>query len=195
MALVKGTWEENDEVPVRVHSSSMLGDVFQITDFGKGPMLHAAMKKMDEIGCGVLVYLNKLRQGGGILDELNAYERIQHSGQHPRAHGHKRLRHWCPNRPATRRAQLPRMTNTERTLGPSVTAHDHQNIELGSTEIASASSLKQQKRDRMWSLFSYGERRCAYPSCLSAPFLSNLPYFWRNLSIRPAVSTNCALPV
>ena len=65
VALVKGTWEENDEVPVRVHSSSMLGDVFQITDFGKGPMLHAAMKKMDEIGCGVLVYLNKLRPRRG----------------------------------------------------------------------------------------------------------------------------------
>ena len=48
-----------------MHSTSMLGDVFQITDFGKGPMLHAAMKKMDDIGCGVLVYLNKLRQGGG----------------------------------------------------------------------------------------------------------------------------------
>ena len=81
VALVKGTWEENDEVPVRVHSTSMLGDVFQITDFGKGPMLHAAMKKMDDIGCGVLVYLNKLRQGGGILDELTAYKRIQESAQ------------------------------------------------------------------------------------------------------------------
>ena len=119
VALVKGTWEENDEVPVRVHSSSMLGDVFQITDFGKGPMLHAAMKKMDEIGCGVLVYLNKLRQGGGILDELNAYERIQHSGQK------------APARMDTKDygigAQIVRqlgvrnchvLTNTERTLGP-----------------------------------------------------------------------------
>ena len=119
VALVKGTWEENDEVPVRVHSTSMLGDVFQITDFGKGPMLHAAMKKMDDIGCGVLVYLNKLRQGGGILDELTAYKRIQESDQS------------APARMDTKDygigAQIIRqlgvrnchvLTNTERTLGP-----------------------------------------------------------------------------
>ena len=119
VALVKGSWNENDEVPVRVHSTSMLGDVFQITDFGKGPMLHAAMKKMDEIGCGVLVYLNKLRQGGGILDELTAYERIQNTDQK------------VPQRMDTKDygigAQIIRqlgvrnchvLTNTERTLGP-----------------------------------------------------------------------------
>jgi 3,4-dihydroxy 2-butanone 4-phosphate synthase/GTP cyclohydrolase II len=75
LALVKGTWNEGDEVPIRVHSTSMLGDVFQITDFGKGPALHAAMEKMEKIGHGAIVYINKLRKGGGLLDELQAYQK------------------------------------------------------------------------------------------------------------------------
>ena len=53
----------------------MLGDVFQITDFGKGPALHAAMEKMEKIGHGAIVYINKLRKGGGLLDELQAYQK------------------------------------------------------------------------------------------------------------------------
>ncbi|MGA0434357.1 MAG: 3,4-dihydroxy-2-butanone-4-phosphate synthase [Flavobacteriales bacterium] len=77
LALVKGAWDINDEVPLRVHSTSMVGDVFQITDFGKGPMLHAAMQKIDEIGHGAIIYINKLRKGGGILDELKAYNKLK----------------------------------------------------------------------------------------------------------------------
>ena len=117
--MVKGKWDESDEVPVRVHSTSMLGDVFQITNFGKGPMLHAAMKKMDEIGFGVIVYLNKLRQGGGVLDELKAYKNLRGSDQ------------TVPTRMDSKDygigAQIIRqlgvknchvLTNTPRTLGP-----------------------------------------------------------------------------
>lgn len=76
LALVKGRWDEDDEVPVRVHSTSMLGDVFHITDFGKGPSLHSAMSMMEEIGHGAIIYINKLRKGGGLLDELKAYQQF-----------------------------------------------------------------------------------------------------------------------
>ena len=37
IALVKGTWEAGEPVPVRVHASTMVGDVFQVNDFGKAP--------------------------------------------------------------------------------------------------------------------------------------------------------------
>lgn len=77
VALIKGTWEEHDDVPVRVHSTSMLGDVFQMTDFGKGPQLHAAMRKIQKDGKGAIVYINKLRKGGGLLDELEAYQSLR----------------------------------------------------------------------------------------------------------------------
>lgn len=76
LALVKGRWNPDDEVPIRVHSTSMLGDVFHITDFGKGPALHSAMNMMEEIGHGAIIYINKLRKGGGLLDELKAYQQF-----------------------------------------------------------------------------------------------------------------------
>jgi 3,4-dihydroxy 2-butanone 4-phosphate synthase/GTP cyclohydrolase II len=75
LALIKGHWNEEEDVPVRVHSTSMLGDVFQITDFGKGPELHAAMKQIQKDGKGAIVYINKLRKGKGLIDELEAYRK------------------------------------------------------------------------------------------------------------------------
>ncbi len=74
LALVKGSWKEDEAIPVRVHSSSMIGDVFQTNNFGKGQQLRRAMEMIEEEGKGVIVYINKLREGGGLLDELKAYE-------------------------------------------------------------------------------------------------------------------------
>ena len=39
LALVKGAWDSEESVSVRVHASSMIGDVFQVSDLGKGPQL------------------------------------------------------------------------------------------------------------------------------------------------------------
>ena len=75
LALVKGTWDENEAIPVRVHSSSMIGDVFQTSNFGKGQQLRRAMEMIEQEGKGVIVYINKLREGGGLIDELKAYEK------------------------------------------------------------------------------------------------------------------------
>ena len=75
LALIKGSWKTQDAVPVRVHASSMIGDVFQVSDLGKGPQLHAAMSKIEEIGYGAVVFINKLHQGGGFAEELLAYAR------------------------------------------------------------------------------------------------------------------------
>ena len=77
LALSMGEWAAEDSVPVRVHASSMVGDIFQVTDFGKGPELHAAMKHIQEAGKGVIVFLNKSRQGGGLADELKAYNQLK----------------------------------------------------------------------------------------------------------------------
>jgi len=73
LALLKGSWDISDSVPVRVHASSMIGDVFQVSDLGKGPQLHSAMSKIEEIGYGAVVFINKLHQGGGFAEELRAY--------------------------------------------------------------------------------------------------------------------------
>ena len=73
LALVKGKWEPGDAVPIRVHASSMIGDVFQVSDLGKGPQLQAAMSKIEKLEYGAIVFINKLHQGGGFAEELKAY--------------------------------------------------------------------------------------------------------------------------
>lgn len=76
LAVVKGKPTPDQPTPVRVHSSSMIGDVFQLTEKGKGPQLHAALETIGSRECGIVVYINKLRSGGGLLDELRAYKNI-----------------------------------------------------------------------------------------------------------------------
>jgi 3,4-dihydroxy 2-butanone 4-phosphate synthase/GTP cyclohydrolase II len=81
LALAMGSWEPDDSVPVRMHASSMVGDIFQVTDFGKGPQLHESMKRIQEAGRGVVVFLNKTRHGGGLADELKAYAEVSANDQ------------------------------------------------------------------------------------------------------------------
>jgi 3,4-dihydroxy 2-butanone 4-phosphate synthase / GTP cyclohydrolase II len=76
LALVKGTWDADEAVMVRVHSSSMIGDVFGTTNFGKGRQLRNAMAMIEQEGKGVIVYINKFREGEGFVDELRAYEKL-----------------------------------------------------------------------------------------------------------------------
>jgi 3,4-dihydroxy 2-butanone 4-phosphate synthase / GTP cyclohydrolase II len=73
LALVKGSWTPEENVPVRVHSSSMIGDIFGSERFGKGEQLHKAMEMIEKEGKGVVVYINKFRKGHELLDELVAH--------------------------------------------------------------------------------------------------------------------------
>lgn len=68
LALVKGEWKEGEEILVRVHSGSMIGDIFGSDVYGKGHQLHCAMKAIEKEGRGVVVYINTLRKGNGMVD-------------------------------------------------------------------------------------------------------------------------------
>ena len=79
LALVKGNWDANDEVLIRVHSSDLMGDAFQTLHTGKGPKLHAAMKRIEQAGTGAIIYINKNSDHGGISEELRTIELIRTS--------------------------------------------------------------------------------------------------------------------
>lgn len=81
LALVMGEWQPDEAVPVRIHASSMVADIFQVTDFGKGPELHQALKQIQAAGKGAVVFLNKTRHGGGLADELLAYRDMKSAKQ------------------------------------------------------------------------------------------------------------------
>ena len=80
LALVKGTWEKDEPVLVRVHSSCMTGDIFGSCRCDCGAQLHAAMDLVDKAGKGVVVYMNQEGRGIGLLNKLKAYK-LQEMGR------------------------------------------------------------------------------------------------------------------
>jgi 3,4-dihydroxy 2-butanone 4-phosphate synthase / GTP cyclohydrolase II len=73
VALVKGTWEPDEPVLVRVHSKCLTGDVFGSKRCDCGPQLNRALEMIDEAGKGVLVYLDQEGRGIGLVNKLKAY--------------------------------------------------------------------------------------------------------------------------
>ncbi|MGB1093770.1 MAG: bifunctional 3,4-dihydroxy-2-butanone-4-phosphate synthase/GTP cyclohydrolase II [Bacteroidia bacterium] len=79
VALVKGEWDEGDEVLVRVHSSCLTGDVFGSCRCDCGEQLEKAMQLIEKEGKGVIVYMNQEGRGIGLLNKLKAYK-LQEQG-------------------------------------------------------------------------------------------------------------------
>lgn len=79
LALTKGSWEKDDAVLVRVHSSCMTGDIFGSCRCDCGPQLQAAMQQIESAGKGVIVYMNQEGRGIGLLNKLKAYK-LQEEG-------------------------------------------------------------------------------------------------------------------
>lgn len=79
LALVKGSWEPDEPILVRVHSSCVTGDVFGSRKCDCGPQLHTAMEIIDKEGKGIIVYLNQEGRGIGLMNKLKAYH-LQENG-------------------------------------------------------------------------------------------------------------------
>ena len=74
LALVKGEWEINEPVMVRVHSSCVSGDIFGSCRCDCGAQLHAAMGMVEKEGKGVILYMFQEGRGIGLLNKLKAYK-------------------------------------------------------------------------------------------------------------------------
>ncbi|MEO0473392.1 MAG: GTP cyclohydrolase II, partial [Bacteroidota bacterium] len=80
IALVKGKWDPNEPVLVRVHSSCITGDIFGSCRCDCGPQLAKAMQMVEEEGKGVVLYMNQEGRGIGLVNKLKAYK-LQEQGR------------------------------------------------------------------------------------------------------------------
>ena len=66
--------DDTDRVPlVRIHSECLTGDAFTSLKCDCGPQLKFAMQKVQEDGCGAILYMRQEGRGIGLKEKIKAY--------------------------------------------------------------------------------------------------------------------------
>lgn len=66
--------DDTDRVPlVRIHSECLTGDAFTSLKCDCGPQLKLAMQKIQEDGCGAILYMRQEGRGIGLKEKIKAY--------------------------------------------------------------------------------------------------------------------------
>lgn len=79
LAIKKGTWEKDEPVLVRVHSSCLTGDILGSYRCDCGEQLHHSLEKIEAEGKGLVLYMNQEGRGIGLINKLKAYK-LQEQG-------------------------------------------------------------------------------------------------------------------
>ena len=80
-ALVKGEWNEDEAVPVRVKSTNSYYDLFSSLQFGETPLLKRITEIIDEEGKGAIVFINNIVSSDLIQAKVNQFKDFQTGDQ------------------------------------------------------------------------------------------------------------------
>ena len=77
LALTKGSWDKEEPVLTRVHSSDLIGDIFGARHSDSSTLLHQAMLQIEREGKGVVLYMNRNQRGSVLVNQLRTLKMMQ----------------------------------------------------------------------------------------------------------------------